>query len=185
VLTGDTLFVGVVEVWPGHLGGSMCGGPGDLPERADDVQILDVRERSEWDEGHIPGSVFTPWHDIDGLPEGLDPDHPIAVVCGSGQRAAVGASLIPHNGGTAIHVIDGGVPAWGRLGHPLERQLYFLSTLFLRARRANVNCAGWGSGRTGRAADFGRRRVLVGQDTTRTGHLSCPGVLRRPRGRIR
>jgi glyoxylase-like metal-dependent hydrolase (beta-lactamase superfamily II) len=93
VLTGDTLFVGDVEVWPGHLGGSMCGGPGDLPERADDVQILDVRERSEWDEGHIPGSVFTPWHDIDGLPEGLDPDHPIAVVCGSGQRAAVAASL--------------------------------------------------------------------------------------------
>jgi hydroxyacylglutathione hydrolase len=93
----------------------------ELRERADELQILDVRERSEWDEGHIPGSFFAPWHDIDGLPEGLDADRPIAVVCGSGQRAAVGASLIQRNGGTAIHVIDGGVPAWGRLGHPLER----------------------------------------------------------------
>jgi len=87
----------------------------------DGLQILDVRERSEWEEGHIPGSVFEPWHDIDGLPEGLDPDRPVAVVCASGQRAAVAASLVQRYGGRAIHVIEGGVPAWGRLGHPLER----------------------------------------------------------------
>jgi hydroxyacylglutathione hydrolase len=94
----------------------------DLPGRAGDVQILDVREQGEWDEGHIPGSAFTPWHDIDGLPDGLDPSRPIAVVCGSGQRAAVAASLVQRHGGAhVIHVIDGGVPAWGRLGHPLER----------------------------------------------------------------
>jgi hydroxyacylglutathione hydrolase len=92
----------------------------ELPDR-DGLQILDVRERSEWDEGHIPGSHFMPWHDIDGLPDGLDPDRPIAVVCNSGQRAAVAASLVQRHGGQAIHVIEGGVPAWGRLGHPLER----------------------------------------------------------------
>jgi glyoxylase-like metal-dependent hydrolase (beta-lactamase superfamily II) len=46
---------------------------------------------------------------------------PIAVVCGSGRRAAVAASLVQRAGGTAIHVIEGGAPAWGRLGHPLER----------------------------------------------------------------
>jgi hydroxyacylglutathione hydrolase len=85
------------------------------------LQILDVRERSEWDEGHIPGSTFMPWHDIDGLPPGLDPSRPIAVVCGSGQRAAVAASLVQRFGGTAIHVVEGGVPAWGRLGNELER----------------------------------------------------------------
>ena len=50
-----------------------------------------MRERSEWDEGHIPGFVFKPSNDIDALPEGLDPARPIAVVCGSGQRAAVAA----------------------------------------------------------------------------------------------
>ncbi len=93
----------------------------ELPARADEVQILDVRERSEWDAGHISGSRFTPWHDIDGVPAGLDPDRPIAVVCGSGQRAAVAASLVQRHGGKrVIHVIDGGVPAWGELGQPLE-----------------------------------------------------------------
>src|SRR5829696_1405396 len=93
----------------------------ELPEHAELVQILDVRERSEWDAGHIPGSVFTPWHDIDALPDGLDPARPIAVVCGSGQRAAVAASLVLRAGAReVIHVVDGGVPKWGRLGHPLE-----------------------------------------------------------------
>ena len=46
-----------------------------------EVQLLDVRERSEWEAGHIPGSHFVPWHDIDALPDGLDPARPIAVIC--------------------------------------------------------------------------------------------------------
>ena len=94
----------------------------ELPERAGDVQILDVRERSEWEEGHIPGSAFVPWHDIEAVPDGLDPERPIAVVCASGERAAVAASLVKRSGAEhVIHVIDGGVPAWGELGQPLER----------------------------------------------------------------
>ena len=80
-----------------------------------EVQILDVRERSEWDEGHIPGSTFMPWHDIEGVPDGLDPARPIAVVCHSGQRAAVAASLVKRHGAEhVIHVIDGGVSDWPR-----------------------------------------------------------------------
>jgi glyoxylase-like metal-dependent hydrolase (beta-lactamase superfamily II)/rhodanese-related sulfurtransferase len=95
----------------------------ELSERLEDgdVQVLDVRERAEWERGHIPGSTFEPWHDIDSLPGRLDPDRPIAVICGSGERSAVAASLVQRHGATnVIHVTDGGVPAWGRLGHTLE-----------------------------------------------------------------
>jgi hydroxyacylglutathione hydrolase len=94
----------------------------ELPKHAELVQILDVRERSEYDAGHIPGSAFTPWHDIDGLPDGLDPQRPIAVVCASGQRAATAASLVLRAGAReVIHVVEGGVPKWGRLGNPIEK----------------------------------------------------------------
>ncbi len=87
----------------------------------DAIQILDVREQDEWDSGHIPGSVFTPYHDIERLPDGLDPTQPIAVVCGSGQRAAVGASLIQHFGAEqVIHVVEGGVPMWKRNEWPID-----------------------------------------------------------------
>jgi len=86
-----------------------------------DTQLLDVRERSEWEAGHIPGSLFEPWHDIGELPTGLDPSKPVAVVCGSGERAAVGSSLVKRYGAKeVIHVIDGGVPKWKRLGLPIE-----------------------------------------------------------------
>jgi glyoxylase-like metal-dependent hydrolase (beta-lactamase superfamily II)/rhodanese-related sulfurtransferase len=86
------------------------------------LQILDVRERQEWDEGHIPGSIFMPWHDIEALPAGLDGARPVAVLCASGQRAATAASLVRRHGAQhVVHVVAGGVPRWRELGHPLER----------------------------------------------------------------
>jgi rhodanese-related sulfurtransferase/glyoxylase-like metal-dependent hydrolase (beta-lactamase superfamily II) len=85
------------------------------------LQILDVRERDEWAAGHIPGAVHRPYHDIHALPDGLDPFRPIAVICGSGQRSAVAASMLQHLGAEdVIHVVDGGVPAWQRQGWPVE-----------------------------------------------------------------
>lgn len=92
----------------------------ELYERREDVQILDVREQDEWDAGHIPGSTLTPYHDIHSLP--VDPDVPVAVICASGQRAAVGASLVQRLGAREVlHVVDGGVGTWRRAGYPIQR----------------------------------------------------------------
>ncbi|HLM50025.1 MAG TPA: MBL fold metallo-hydrolase [Solirubrobacteraceae bacterium] len=86
------------------------------------TQVLDVRERSEWDAGHIPGSVHEPYHDIRAIPAGVDPARPVAVICGSGQRSAVGASLLQRLGAAdPIHVVDGGVPRWEREGWPVQQ----------------------------------------------------------------
>jgi glyoxylase-like metal-dependent hydrolase (beta-lactamase superfamily II)/rhodanese-related sulfurtransferase len=94
----------------------------DLAQRIEEgAQVLDVRERSEFDAGHIPGSVFAPWHDIVGIPDGLDPGREVAVICGSGQRSAVAASLLQRYGAERVlHVTDGGVPRWGREGGAIE-----------------------------------------------------------------
>jgi hydroxyacylglutathione hydrolase len=93
----------------------------ELHERDGEVQVLDVREDSEWQAGHIPGSVHVPYHDIHELPEGIDPERPVAVICASGQRSAVAASLVKaHGAREVIHVVNGGVPMWERLGFPIE-----------------------------------------------------------------
>ena len=94
----------------------------DLWEEAEgDIQIVDVREQGEWGAGHIPGSVHRPYHDIDDLPDGIDPARPVAAICGSGQRSAVGASLLKRHGAAHVfHVVDGGVPHWRRAGWPIE-----------------------------------------------------------------
>jgi hydroxyacylglutathione hydrolase len=85
-------------------------------------QVLDVRERHEWNGGRIPGSVHVPYHDIRKVPEGIDQARAVAVVCASGQRSAVGASLLQRFGASdVIHVVEGGVPLWKREGWPIER----------------------------------------------------------------
>jgi hydroxyacylglutathione hydrolase len=97
---------------------------GELKRRHDageDLQIVDVREQEEFDERHIKGSIGVPWHDIDGIPDDLDPERPIAAVCGSGKRAGVAASLLQRFGANrVIHVTGGGVADWASLGGPVE-----------------------------------------------------------------
>jgi hydroxyacylglutathione hydrolase len=91
--------------------------------RAEDpgVQVLDVRERSEWDAGHVADSAHRPYHDIHALPDDIDPERPVAAVCASGQRAATAASLLERHGAReVIHVVDGGVPVWLR-EHPEDQ----------------------------------------------------------------
>jgi hydroxyacylglutathione hydrolase len=127
--------VGIRSV-AGHLAGGMTAWREDgrdtaaieridveaLHDRWDDIQVLDVREQEERDAEHIPGSAFRAYHDIDAVPEGLDPARPIAAVCASGQRAAVAASLLAHHGAAhPIHVAGGGVGAWRRLGFPVRQ----------------------------------------------------------------
>jgi glyoxylase-like metal-dependent hydrolase (beta-lactamase superfamily II)/rhodanese-related sulfurtransferase len=95
---------------------------GGLHDRIDDIQVLDVRERNEYEQRHIPGSVHVAYHDIDGIPDGIDPQRPVAVICSSGQRSAVAASLLLRHGAHAIHVADGGVGTWEAHGWPVELQ---------------------------------------------------------------
>jgi glyoxylase-like metal-dependent hydrolase (beta-lactamase superfamily II)/rhodanese-related sulfurtransferase len=93
----------------------------ELMRNRSGVQVLDVREQAEWDARHIPGSVFTPYHDIDAVPEALDPARPIAVICSSGQRSGVAASLLARHGAQRVlHVVDGGVGTWAARGWPVE-----------------------------------------------------------------
>jgi glyoxylase-like metal-dependent hydrolase (beta-lactamase superfamily II)/rhodanese-related sulfurtransferase len=93
----------------------------NLREREPEVQVLDVREEQEWRDGVIPGSVTVPYHDIHDLPDGFDPARTAAVVCSSGQRAAVAASLLQRHGAERVlHVVEGGVGTWRRNGWPVE-----------------------------------------------------------------
>jgi rhodanese-related sulfurtransferase len=71
----------------------------------DDVVVLDLRRRLEWEEAHVDGAVLLPLHE---LPERLDevPDGELWVHCESGFRAAMGASLLRHAGRDVVLVDD-------------------------------------------------------------------------------
>jgi rhodanese-related sulfurtransferase len=93
-----------------------------LHERRDSVQILDVREQSEWDELHIPGSLHIAYHDIQAVPAELGDGVPVAVICASGRRSVVAASLLQRLGRKdVIHVVEGGVSTWASRGYEASR----------------------------------------------------------------
>jgi glyoxylase-like metal-dependent hydrolase (beta-lactamase superfamily II)/rhodanese-related sulfurtransferase len=93
----------------------------DRMEGDPDLQLLDVRERAEWEERRIPGSVHVPYHDVRGTPDRIDPARTVAVICSSGQRSGVAASLLRRHGvRDVLHVVDGGVGTWAQRGWPVE-----------------------------------------------------------------
>jgi glyoxylase-like metal-dependent hydrolase (beta-lactamase superfamily II)/rhodanese-related sulfurtransferase len=85
---------------------------------ADDaVELLDVREADERDEGHIPGSRHLPYRTARAAAEaGLLDGKPVVTLCESGSRAAIAASVLQASGLDARPVLDGGVPEWRARG---------------------------------------------------------------------
>ncbi len=81
---------------------------------ADDaVELLDVRETDERDDGHIPGSRHLPYRTVRAAAEaGLLNGRPVVTICESGPRAAVAASVLQAAGVNARPVLDGGVADW-------------------------------------------------------------------------
>ncbi|HLL79041.1 MAG TPA: MBL fold metallo-hydrolase [Ktedonobacteraceae bacterium] len=79
--------------------------------------IVDVRRDDEWSEGHIPGSLHVHVGDLpqrlDEVPRGV----PLAVICRSGHRAEIAASMLAATGREVI-AVQGGVPDWIARGLP-------------------------------------------------------------------
>jgi len=79
----------------------------------DSVELLDVREADERDEGHIPGSRHLPYRTARSAAEaGLLNGRPVVTICESGPRAAIAASVLQAAGLDARPVLEGGVADW-------------------------------------------------------------------------
>jgi hydroxyacylglutathione hydrolase len=84
----------------------------DQMQRQDDLFVLDVRQQAEWNSGHIKEATFITGAE---LPERLDEvprNRPVGVICGSGYRASVAASLLQHHGWRDVANVLGGMTAW-------------------------------------------------------------------------
>jgi hydroxyacylglutathione hydrolase len=76
------------------------------------VTLVDVRQRSEWEQGHIPGAIHfeagrIAWEE---LPFPID--KPLVIQCASGNRSMVAISVLKRRGIHSLMQVDGGINKW-------------------------------------------------------------------------
>ena len=80
--------------------------------------VLDVRQVNEYETGHVPGATHV---ELGALPGAPLPGGPVTVMCGHGERAMTGASILEQRGRRDLTVLTGGPDDWStRTGMPLE-----------------------------------------------------------------
>jgi molybdopterin/thiamine biosynthesis adenylyltransferase/rhodanese-related sulfurtransferase len=87
-------------------------------ESSDGPLFVDVREPDEWEEGHIPGALYTGRGRLEQRIEGLVPDKERALVvyCSGGSRSAFAAKALGDLGYENVLNLAGGFSDWKRNG---------------------------------------------------------------------
>lgn len=84
----------------------------EMMDQNKECVILDVRDQSEYDEGHIPGAILIPYTEIKNRAEELpDKNQLILVYCRSGRRSAIAAASLVDMGYTNVKDF-GGIIDW-------------------------------------------------------------------------
>jgi len=92
-----------------------------LAPRLDTVAVIDVRNATEWAEGHLPGAIHIPLGYLADRAAEIPAGRPIVVQCQSGSRSAIAASLLQQLGFANVTNLSGGITGWAAAGLPIEK----------------------------------------------------------------
>ena len=81
--------------------------------------LLDVREPSEFREGHLPEAKLLPLRDLIAEAPNLPADRPLAITCRSGRRSARAMRMLQDLGCDRCRTLRGGILAWRAAGLPV------------------------------------------------------------------
>lgn len=80
--------------------------------RGEAPQVLDVRTAGEWEAGHIENAVHIPLPSLPRRTGNLGKDSRLAIICGSGYRSSIAASLLQAQGFSRVQNVMGGMGAY-------------------------------------------------------------------------
>jgi glyoxylase-like metal-dependent hydrolase (beta-lactamase superfamily II)/rhodanese-related sulfurtransferase len=87
---------------------------------AGEIEVLDVREKDERDDGYIAGTRHIPYRLLRVCGDRVG-EKPVVTICNTGARAAIAASVLAANGIDVRPVLHGGIFEWQRSGgHTVE-----------------------------------------------------------------
>ena len=81
--------------------------------------VIDVREKDEWEEGHIAGAVLKPLGTVGSLD--APKDREIVLYCTAGTRSGEAYETLARRGYTKLANLQGGVIAWQKAGFALVK----------------------------------------------------------------
>ncbi len=91
-------------------------------EREDEFYLVDVREESEWDKGHVTNAIYIGKgvieRDIEKKINNIEAE--IILYCGGGFRSALAADNLQKMGYSNVSSMDGGYSGWVKAGYPTE-----------------------------------------------------------------
>ncbi|MEO7744413.1 MAG: MBL fold metallo-hydrolase [Usitatibacter sp.] len=104
-------FAGIFEIQPRAL-----------EESAASIQVVDVRERDEFEGplGRIRGAKWIPLAELPARTHELARDRPVVLVCRSGARSAHATALLAKAGFAEAANLAGGMQRWGAEGLPVD-----------------------------------------------------------------
>jgi rhodanese-related sulfurtransferase len=85
-----------------------------------DLQVIDVRQHSEYCDGHVPSAVNAPLARVEEIASEFDPNRRTAVICGGGFRSSAATSVLERLGFKNLLNVLGGTGAWIKAGYPVE-----------------------------------------------------------------
>jgi glyoxylase-like metal-dependent hydrolase (beta-lactamase superfamily II)/rhodanese-related sulfurtransferase len=84
------------------------------------IVLVDVRSPREFEDGHISGAVNIPAPDLRTRYKELDPGKPTYLVCSTGNRSSLAASILKQHGFKKLHNVAGGMTGYSQAGHAEE-----------------------------------------------------------------
>ena len=91
-------------------------------DRGEKFILVDVREESEWEKGHIINAIYIGKgvieRDIEKKISNTEAE--IILYCGGGFRSALAADNIQKMGYTNVSSMEGGYSGWVGAGYPIE-----------------------------------------------------------------
>lgn len=86
---------------------------------SDDVFLIDVRNQSEWETGHIKGAHHLMLGTLEANFSEIPYDAKIVMQCQSGARSAIATSLMKRAGYENVYNLTGGYNAWKKADKPV------------------------------------------------------------------
>jgi rhodanese-related sulfurtransferase len=92
----------------------------DMINRKQGLVLVDVRAVGEYEINHIKGAVNIPAPELRWRYKELDKNKPVILICSTGHRSSLGASLLKQRGFSDVYNVAGGMTGYGAAGFAPE-----------------------------------------------------------------